>query len=80
MKERLERLAAGLPEGADAALITSGVSRRYLTGMASSAGRRASMGKPRESAMSASVSVSRWRSSGERRRRRRMRRDGEFPR
>ena len=38
MKERLERLAAGLPEGADAALITSGVSRRYLTGMASSAG------------------------------------------
>ena len=38
MKERLGLLSAGLAEGVDAALITSGVSRRYLTGMPSSAG------------------------------------------
>ncbi len=38
MKERLDALVAGLPAEVDAALITSEVSRRYLTGMPSSAG------------------------------------------
>lgn len=37
-ESRLQRLAAALPQDADAAIITSDISRRYLTGMHSSAG------------------------------------------
>ena len=35
---RIEKLSKALPEGADAALITSDVNRRYFTGLGSSAG------------------------------------------
>ena len=35
---RIEKLSMALPEGADAALITSDVNRRYFTGLGSSAG------------------------------------------
>ena len=38
MEDRIRRLAEKLPEGTDAALITSGVNRRYYTGMKSTAG------------------------------------------
>ena len=35
---RIEKLMKALPEGADAALITSDVNRRYFTGLGSTAG------------------------------------------
>lgn len=38
MKERIQRLLEGLPEGIDGVLITSEVGRAYFTGMRSSAG------------------------------------------
>ena len=41
--DRIARLSKMLPEGVDAALITSEVNRRYYTGFPSSAGDRKSV-------------------------------------